>query len=266
MKECRVCHKPKELGEFSLRPGAKDGHRSECKICLNARMRLRYRENPDAFKRRTERWKSSHPEKAAEAERKAIQNNMARLKANIPSSRLCLETPEEAEKLWEGRRKEKIISDATERFWDKVRVGSPDECWEWQALRQYQGYGQFKLSQPRRQVQAHRFAWELTNGPIPDGMMVCHECDNPPCCNPCHLFLGFHVDNMADMAQKGHLKGTRNPKAILTPHDIFSIRDTYSDGCVTQRDIAEVYGVNSSTINAILTGRNWGHIKDGEGK
>jgi hypothetical protein len=226
-------------------------------------VRLRYNKNPAAFRKRTEKWKSAHPEKAVEAERRARQNAANRLKANIPSSRLFLEPMEEVEKLWEGRRKEKIISDVNERFWGKVNMGNVDECWEWQALRQYQGYGQFRLSQPRRQVQAHRFAWELTNGPIPDGIMVCHKCDNPPCCNPGHLFLGTHMDNMADMVTKGHLKGINNPRAILTPRDVLDIRNACLNECVTRKDMARAYRVSKSTIDAIMVGRIWSHISEG---
>lgn len=93
-----------------------------------------------------------------------------------------------------------------ERFWSKVAKGAPDTCWEWQASRNNHGYGQFGIASPdgpRRMVGAHRVAWELTNGPIPDGQEVCHRCDNPPCCNPADLFLGTQQDNLDDAASKG---------------------------------------------------------------
>jgi len=98
-----------------------------------------------------------------------------------------------------------------ERFWEKVDVRGPDECWPWTRKHNPKGYGQFRKD---KMVQAHRMAWELTNGPIPDGLDVLHTCDNPPCCNPHHLFLGTNDDNMRDMNSKGrhgNIKKTHCP-------------------------------------------------------
>lgn len=75
-----------------------------------------------------------------------------------------------------------------------------DECWVWRGTVRPDGYGTKKIKQ--KQFLTHRLAWEWANGPIPAGMFVCHRCDNPPCCNPRHLYLGTHSDNMADMVAK----------------------------------------------------------------
>jgi len=90
-----------------------------------------------------------------------------------------------------------------ERFWEKVDIRDPDECWPWTKSCNPWGYGKFARVHGDI-VPAHRMAWELTHGPIPDGLFVLHHCDNPPCCNPYKcLFLGTHQDNMRDMASKG---------------------------------------------------------------
>lgn len=99
-----------------------------------------------------------------------------------------------------------------ERFFEKVdRSG---DCWIWNGSRDGKGYGSFYLE--GRLHKAHRAAWMLLKGPIPDGIEACHRCDTPPCCNPDHIFLGTHAENMADARTKGRitwpddLSGTRH--------------------------------------------------------
>jgi hypothetical protein len=88
--------------------------------------------------------------------------------------------------------------------WDRV-VETASGCLEWQGAKSAAGYGQMWVD--GRLQYTHRLAWEAAYGPIPDGLLVCHHCDNPPCCNPNHYFLGTHADNNADKISKGrHLK------------------------------------------------------------
>ena len=87
------------------------------------------------------------------------------------------------------------------RFFSKVNKKGPNECWEWTGSRNEQRYGQFWDGV--RCIRAHRFIWELFIGSIPDGMYICHKCDNPSCCNPEHLFCGTQQDNIDDMYSKG---------------------------------------------------------------
>lgn len=99
--------------------------------------------------------------------------------------------------------------DFATRFWLLVDKRGPDECWPWAGgARSHNGYGEYGHAS-RGKVRAHRVAYELTHGPIPDGLSICHHCDNPPCCNPAHLFAGTTLDNARDRAQKGRGKGGR---------------------------------------------------------
>lgn len=100
-------------------------------------------------------------------------------------------------------------------FWGGVEKRSRNSCWLWKRAISSHGYG--TLSVNRRPFGAHRMAWILSKGPIPDGLMVCHRCDNPPCCNPKHLFIGTHLDNMADRQVKGKYltRLTGHPRAKL---------------------------------------------------
>ncbi len=147
------------------------------------------------------------------------------------------------------------------------------ECWLWTGQVNASGYGRIEIADKR--CQAHRVSWEVHRGPIPDGLSVLHNCpdgDNPRCINPKHLFLGTHLDNMRDMAQKGRAaktalshpesrpRGSRAPSALLTEEAVRAIRSRYAEGGVTLRELALVYGVHKATIGAIVTRRNWRHI------
>ena len=95
-----------------------------------------------------------------------------------------------------------------EVFWSKLDKNAPNGCWEWSGRKHPSGYGFSGIDGKRDYT--HRLAWRLTHGPIPAGMHVCHKCDNPPCCNPDHLFLGTPADNMHDRDAKGRgIKGKR---------------------------------------------------------
>lgn len=107
---------------------------------------------------------------------------------------------------------------------------------------------------------SHRLAYELSYGPIPDGLWVLHRCDNPPCCNPDHLFLGSHITNMADMRTKERsLIGSKNHRAKLTEVDALLIRRRLASG-EFQISIAKSFGVSQATVSGIKAGTRWKHV------
>ena len=115
-----------------------------------------------------------------------------------------------------------------------------------------------------RRKRAHRVAWEKAFGEIPDGLHVLHRCDNPPCVNPEHLFLGTHADNMRDMCDKGRRKGgaptgEKNQLSKLRAADVIEMRNLSARG-VRDATLARLYGVVQSTVYSILTNRTWRHV------
>jgi len=148
------------------------------------------------------------------------------------------------------------------RFWNKVDIQGPDDCWEWQDYVRPGRYGQFYFE--RNMHSAHRVSYELTYGPIPEGLCVCHHCDNKKCVNPRHLFLGTQKDNSQDMISKGraiHIKGERHGKAKLTEKEVIEIRRLYAlEGHMLQKDIAVLFNVSRRTISSIVSQVYWKHI------
>ncbi len=156
-----------------------------------------------------------------------------------------------------------VESEATRlRFWGKVQI--VDGCWEWQAHRSTKGYGRFWLTQ-KRYEQAHRFAWILEHGQIPDGLHVLHRCDNPPCCNPAHLFLGTNRDNNDDKMAKGRLRrgsqvGELHSQHKFTEEQVLEMRTLWASGEWTQAALAERFGVYSGTVCKVVNRQRWSHL------
>ena len=150
-----------------------------------------------------------------------------------------------------------------ERFWEKVDVRGPDECWTWTAGTASHGYGIIARGSPQRgMLLAHRVSYELHRGPIPDGGHILHSCDNRLCVNPAHLSLGTNAANVADMVAKGRqAAGEVNGHAKLTEEQVREIRERYDWYRVTQRLLAAEYGVTRSNIGHIVNGGSWAHVQ-----
>jgi hypothetical protein len=132
-----------------------------------------------------------------------------------------------------------------DRFWSKVDVKEPSECWEWQASGYPNGYGQFRLN---KEQYAHRVAWIITNGEMPKDMFVCHKCDNRKCVNPKHLFLGTHQDNMRDCSKKGRVSNQNKYKThcekgheyLLGSFYLYSTKTGFKRECKTCKRITGI--------------------------
>lgn len=184
------------------------------------------------------------------------------------------------------------VVDPAERFWAKVaKPEHPDACWPWIGNMGTDGYGKFWIDGTSKH--ASRVAWELANGPVADGMHVCHRCDNPRCVRPSHLWLGTASDNSRDMMEKGRgaigirhgsrthpervargerhgsvtkpesrRRGSAHPAAQLTEDDVRAIRRDYRPRYVTKAVLADRYGVSERAIKHIVSGKTWRHVSD----
>lgn len=140
--------------------------------------------------------------------------------------------------------------------------GGPDACWPWIGQRSPRGYGRVVISQ--KHWRAHRLAYVTWIGPLADDLLVCHHCDNPPCCNPAHLFLGAHLDNQRDKWTKGRgvinaAYGESSGAARLTEAKVREMRARYIAG-ESSLQLAARFGVNKNTIAGAVNGTTWNHI------
>lgn len=179
----------------------------------------------------------------------------------------------------------------TALFWSLVAKGNDSDCWLWTGYcHPKTGYGSFRFSAvmgKKNTGYAHRVAWVLTNGMLPGGLDVLHKCDNPPCCNPAHLWLGTQADNNADRDAKGRgggpkLKeyyrthpgvakarskniprrlGINHPMRKIDDDIVREIRALYSRGKFSARRVAEHLGISEGIVYSVISGKTWSHVK-----
>lgn len=249
-RRCNRCATVKAITEFhaSAQPHAQ-GYRYFCKDCFNALRR------DITAKNRAERLAKRllTPPRTTKRCSKCLQelpliSFQRHHGTHQPQCRDCRRRPDQT------RRAQSV----EEKFWQYVIPGDPDACWEWRHTRFGNGYG--RLHVQNTYYRAHRVSYQLHKGSIPEGMQVCHTCDNPPCCNPSHLFLGTAEDNANDSMLKGRksqLGKDRRGKKLIIP-DVRIIKGlAYKEKA---KDLAAFFEVKLQTIYDIWQGRSWGDI------
>lgn len=147
-----------------------------------------------------------------------------------------------------------LPAQAIERFWSHVDICSPDQCWPWTSC--VNPYGRFWFK--GIEYKASRVAYWLEYGIDLGPNSACHSCDNPPCCNPAHIFKGSHAENIADMYAKGRKRiGEQHHRAKLTATQVREIRERHSSGGVQILTLSREYGVSRASIGSIVHRRNW---------
>lgn len=149
-----------------------------------------------------------------------------------------------------------------ERFWSKVAIAGPSDCWDWTGslCHGHKGYGRFKLT-PYAQARANRVAWALHHRRDPGDLIIRHHCDRPACCNPAHLEIGTHLDNSNDKISRGRARGwdnagEKNPRAKLSEADLTFIIEGFRSGR-SNKEIARHLPVDHALISRIRVGRSW---------
>jgi len=148
-----------------------------------------------------------------------------------------------------------------QRFYKYVSKGL--DCWNWVGDKLKSNgkwsYGRFWLN--GKTVYAHRVSWILNKGDIPNNICVCHKCDNPLCVNPDHLFLGTYSDNIKDAVDKKRMAyGIKSPNSKLTDGMVINIREMYKNENYTQKQLADEFGVDRTTIARVVNRETWNHV------
>lgn len=158
-----------------------------------------------------------------------------------------------------------------ERFWEKVDKNGPvpahcpelGPCWIWTAkIEKKSGYGRFKVGHAG-QVMAHRLSVQFSGRSIPDGMLVCHSCDNRRCVNPGHLFVGSHSDNTRDSIRKGRWPTKNWFKCKITDAQVIELTNLRSNGWTTKA-LSEKYKISQTQVKDISNGRSRGAVTNWE--
>jgi len=166
---------------------------------------------------------------------------------------------------------DELSEDRIKTFWSYSTkdYASDNECWNWLKCKDQKGYGFFRIN--KKMVRAHRLSYMIYNkiDEIPEGMLICHKCDNPPCINPKHLFIGTPHDNSQDCLIKNRNKcfyGNENWNSKLNEKEVIEIRDLYYNNIYSMKELGNIYEVTRELIGYIVIGTIWknigGHIRE----
>lgn len=204
---------------------------------LAASNRRRYQENPELREKARESALKHYASPAGDVQRALVSAALTGIKRSEETRRkVGLNNPKR---------------NSIEKFWEKV--SKSDHCWEFMGRRDDAGYGHITIAGVKGTL-AHRIAWALANGDIPPGIDVLHRCDNPPCCNPDHLFLGTALDNVVDMVSKGRFSGR------LGSQDVLTMRALFGRKLKTLTEIGRMFGMRCSAVKRIVEYDRWKHV------
>ena len=154
------------------------------------------------------------------------------------------------------------LRDWIDKFDERANRG--DGCWEWSGTRlQTEGQDYGLLYVDGKPWRAHRLSYLLHNGDLPDGALICHHCDNPPCVNPAHLYAGTYASNALDREQRLRRRiprGESSATSVLTAEQVVEIRQLCSSRALMQREIATAFGISRAMVSMIHNRHSWTHI------
>lgn len=239
------------LSEFYLSPGSKDGYRYNCIECLRISSNISYLKN-------IEKVKARHIRKYKIICTVCNKENLAFKETTKTCSRKCANQAKAKSRAFKGLRNK--TRPLEERFWSKVNKLGPNECWEWKGSNQ-KGYGTILID--RKVQRTHRVSYKLSYGDFDETLQVCHKCDNPPCCNPLHLFLGTAKENNEDKIRKGRAnmpKGERNHKSKMTATKVIEMRNLFENG-VPRNILSEKFNISWQSVNKIVKREFWKEVE-----
>lgn len=163
-----------------------------------------------------------------------------------------------------GFRKINCWNDLVNFFESKLdKTSNPNGCWIYTGNLDCYGYGRINAKGIGITIKTHRLSWIINRGPLTSEEFMCHRCDNPPCCNPDHLFIGDNSSNFKDMWRKnrGHIcRGETHPTAKLSDGNVIAIKQFWKTGEFTQQSLGDKFGVSQAMISNIVHGKSWTHL------